>query len=434
MRQKVITLLSMFAVMFMGLSPAHSATNQELQRQISELSGKVEKMRTKARNSGGDGHSSKTSVHGYGELHGQFNDSGPNRMDQHRFVIGVHSQLSDWITLNAEIDFEHAAQKLEFEFGYLDFALSPAFNIRAGQMLIPVGHINEFHEPNKFLTVERPNLHKYVIPTTWGSAGGGVYGTLGGGTNYRIYVVNSLKGTDSSTKDYGESKTTKEAGYGGCSLQFKGDSGIRSGRGESNKRCFDNVALTGRVEHMLSPGVNIAYSFYAGNTGHNINNIDGFLFLNEADIQIRQGAWEMNSTIVNINIDDTAETNKLHNANGNGGKGNVGERIFGWNVQAGVHLLQLAGQTTKHDLIAHVMYEDYNLQEDMESAVEADRALTSKGDVHIWHYGLTYKPIPEVAIKIDHQRIEYQNEGLFAATKKEDATDNTSNIGIAYMY
>jgi len=188
------------------------------------------------------------------------------------------------------------------------------------------------------------------------------------------------------------------------------------------------------VEHMLSPGVNMAYSFYAGNTGHNINNVDGFLFLNEADIQIRQGAWEMNSTIVNINIDDTAETNKLHNANGNGGKGNVGERIFGWNVQAGVHLLQLAGQTTKHDLIAHVMYEDYNLQEDMESAVEADRALTSKGDVHIWHYGLTYKPIPEVAIKIDHQRIEYQNEGLFAATKKEDATDNTSNIGIAYMY
>ena len=74
MKQKVITLLSMFAVMFMGLSPAHSSTNQELQRQISELSGKVENMRTKARNSGGDGHGSKTSVHGYGELHGTLND------------------------------------------------------------------------------------------------------------------------------------------------------------------------------------------------------------------------------------------------------------------------------------------------------------------------------------------------------------------------
>ena len=432
MKQKVITLLSMFAVMFMGLSPAHSATNQELQRQISELSGKVEKMRTKARNSGGDGHASKTSVHGYGELHGQLNDSGPNRMDAHRFVIGVHSQLSDWITLNAEIDFEHAAQKLEFEFGYLDFALSPEFNVRAGQMLIPVGHINEFHEPNKFFTVERPNLHKYVIPTTWGAAGAGIYGTVGK-TNYRMYVVNSLKGTDSSKKDYGESKTEKHMGNGGCSLQFKGDSGIRSGRGESNKRCFDDVALTGRVEHMLTPGVNIAYSFYAGNTGHNINNIDGFLFLNEADIQIRQGAWEMNSTIVNINIDDTAETNKLHNANGNGGKGDIGERIFGWNVQAGVHLLQLAGQTTKHDLIAHVMFEAYDLQKDFDSSCAVgDCVEYSKSDVEIIHYGLTYKPIPEVAIKIDHQRLEYQNVGLW--TKTEDATDNTSNIGIAYMY
>ena len=302
--------------------------------------------------------------------------------------------------------------------------------------MIPVGHINEFHEPNKFFTVERPNLHKYVIPTTWGAAGAGIYGTLGGGTNYRVYVVNSLKSVDSAVKDnYGESKDEKHMGNGGCTLQFKGDSGIRSGRGESNKRCFDSVALTGRVEHMLTPGVNIAYSFYAGNTGHGVDaDIDGFLFLNEADIQIRQGAWEMNSTVVNINIDDTDKINALHNSagNGNGGKGNVGERIFGWNVQAGVHLLQLAGQTTKHDLIAHVMYEDYNLQEDMAGSVAADTAQNKKGDVEIIHYGITYKPIPEVAIKIDHQRLEYTNSQLW--TKLEDATDNTSNIGIAYMY
>ena len=68
----------------------------------------------------------------------------------------------------------------------------------------------------------------------------------------------------------------------------------------------------------------------------------------------------------------------------------------------------------------------------MAGSVAADRKLDKKGEVEIIHYGLTYKPIPEVAIKIDHQRLEYQNVGLW--TKTEDATDNTSNIGIAYMY
>ena len=428
MKQKLVTIIMMLAVTFMGLNYAHSATTQELERQISVLSSKVENMRTKARSSGG-GHSSKTSVHGYGELHAALKDAGHNEMDQHRFVIGVHSQLSDWITLNAEIDFEHAAQKLEFEFGYLDFALSPEFNIRAGAMLIPVGHINEFHEPNKFLTVERPDVHKYVIPTTWGSGGAGVFGTLAGGTNYRLYVVNSVKSVYQSGASIGEDSNL--SGYGGCKLQFKDTSGIRSGRGEQNKRCFDDVALTGRVEHMLSPGINIAYSFYAGNTSHDNAKVDGFMFLNEADIQVRQGWFEFNSTIANIDIADTAELNKYASEEGTVGKaGTIGERIFGFNAQIGLHLLQMAGKTTKHDLIVHGMYESVDTQADIDSSCTVNCSLDSKAARDIWTYGLTYKPIPDVAIKIDHKVLTY----AFQETSSIDNQSNTTNLGIAYMY
>jgi len=427
MKQKVVALLSMFAVMFIGLNPAHSATTQELERQISELSGKVEKMRTRARSAGGSGGHAKTTLHGYGELHADLNDSGHNKMDQHRFVIGIHSQLSDWISLNAEIDFEHAAQKLEWEFGYLDFQLSSDFGIRAGAMLIPVGHINEFHEPNKFLTVERPDVHKYIIPTTWAGGGAGIYGTSASmGVNYRVYLVNSVK----SVKGAGDTSAgdSASAGNGGCDLLFKDTSGIRSGRGELNKRCFDSLAVTGRAEKMLSPGVNVAYSFYAGNTSHGNASVDGFMFLNEADIQIRKGAFEMNSTIANISIDDTAELNKFASDEGTA-SGAIGERIFGWNIQAGVHLLQLMGKTTKHDLVAHVMYESLDTQADLDDTCTTNCDVDSKAARDIVHFGLTYKPIPEVAIKVDHKILEYAY-----ADGTTDNQDKTTNLGIAYMY
>ena len=40
--------------------------------------------------------------------------------------------------------------ELELEQAYLDFLLSRSFNIRAGMMLVPVGIINERHEPPVF--------------------------------------------------------------------------------------------------------------------------------------------------------------------------------------------------------------------------------------------------------------------------------------------
>jgi hypothetical protein len=434
MSKKIITLMIMLGVMFLGLDSVHSATTQELERQISELSGKVEKMRTRARRSGGSssGSNNKTTVLGYGEMHGTIAE-GHNKIDQHRFVIGVQSQLSDWISFSAEIDYEHAGQLLEFEFGFLDFSISPEFNIRAGSVLIPVGLLNEFHEPNRFLTTERPDLHKYVIPTSWSGGGAGIFGSLSNGLTYRVYVVNSLQSVKSAGASSGSGN-----GNGGSALQFKDTSGIRSGRGELNNRTWNNIAITGRVEKMLVPGLNVGASFYGGNTAHGQlrDNRKGFLFLSEADVQYRKGAFEMNSTIANINIQDTAELNQFAADEGTQ-SGAIGKRIFGFNVQAGVHLLQLAGKSTKHDLIAHAMYESIDTQADLDDSCQAtkvgaktrDCAVDHKAARDIVHFGLTYKPIPAVALKLDHKIIQYAYDVANGGDKQ-----GSTHLGIAYMY
>ena len=148
--RKLIT-VSVAIIMLLATVPGFAADVNELERRLNIVSEELDKLKNSSGGSG-SGIMHRTSVHGYGETHWIGDPDGDFKVDQHRFVIGVHSELTDWIHLNAEIDFEHAAQQLEFEFGHLDFLLSQNINIRAGTMLMPMGNLNEFHEPNKFFT------------------------------------------------------------------------------------------------------------------------------------------------------------------------------------------------------------------------------------------------------------------------------------------
>ena len=116
-----------------------------------------------------------------------------------------HPRLHAAIRFVGELEVEHAlvegleeAGELELEQAYLDFLLSPAFNIRAGMMLVPVGIINERHEPPVFYGVERPFVDTVIIPTTWFEAGVGVHGELGSGWRYRVLVMAPLDAAEFS--------------------------------------------------------------------------------------------------------------------------------------------------------------------------------------------------------------------------------------------
>ena len=425
MKQNIFTLFLMTLVLlFLGSTSAYSVTTDELKRQIDSLSGKVDDLKKKNRRMRGapsEDHN-KVSVHGYGEMHGTIQE-GENQLDNHRFVIGVHAPLADWVHLNAEIDFEHAAQTLEFEFGHLDFLVSPTLNFKVGVMLMPVGALNEFHEPNRFFTVERPYVQSQIIPSTWGAGGAGIFGSSGG-INYRLYIVNSLQSVKQSGASAGDGN-----GNGGCDLQFKDTSGIRSGRGQINKRCFENVAATGRVEWpMLAPGLSAGASFFAGNTTQGKIDEGGFMALLEGDINYRNGWFEMNSTIVNITIEDAAEINQFAQAEGTA-SGSVGDRIFGMNIQAGIHIPQLMGKQTKHDWIAHAMYESIDTQASLSNCLTTTTGTSNcevdgQASRDIVTFGITYKPIPAVALKLDRTHWWYADE----------SDKYTTNLGVAYMY
>src|SRR5215471_4246678 len=132
-----------------------------------------------------------------------------NGFDARRFVLLPTYQITDNIIFNAEIEFEHAGSgfdnddKLhgtaEIEQLWVDFKLIDQFNWRApGIDLVPIGYINQHHEPTQFYSVLRPELYNGLIPSTWKVPGSSVYGTLTEGVKYQVMV-------SASQEDFGDS-------------------------------------------------------------------------------------------------------------------------------------------------------------------------------------------------------------------------------------
>src|SRR5262249_18090531 len=163
-----------------------------------------------------------------------------------------------WV-LNTEIEAEHAVTasdkggEVEVEFAYLDYLFSKPVRARAGLVLIPMGLINELHEPPTFLGVLRPDVEERLIPTTWRELGGGVYGDSGG-FSYRLYLVNGLTSEGFTAK------------------------GIREGSQEGSEASAQNWAVTGRLDWSPTPGALLGASFFSGNSDQGRTTPDGHGF------------------------------------------------------------------------------------------------------------------------------------------------------------
>jgi len=202
-------------------------------------------------------------------------------MDMHRMVWGLSYAFTDRISLHTEVDFEHAARDMELEFAYLDFAITPAFNFRAGSLLMPVGPLNELHEPTLFYSVERPYVQAYIVPTTWQEGGAGVFGSLGG-LKYRVYLVSGLD-----------------------AAKFTPDQGLRGGRGKVNNAPSEDLAVVGRLEYVGLPGVDLGLSAYQGgaNPAKNPAITGADVRILEADARLRAAGLDLRGVVATVAVD-----------------------------------------------------------------------------------------------------------------------------------
>ena len=219
-----------------------------------------------------------TALSGYMDFHFNKLEFEDGRLDFHRFVLLVTHSFSDRIRFVSELELEHAlvegleeAGELELEQAYVDFLLSRRFNVRAGMMLMPVGIINERHEPPVYYGVERPFVDTVIMPTTWFEVGAGVHGELGRGWRYRSFITSPLN-----------------------AREFTADEGIRGGRQKGSDTNIGRPALTGRLEYVGLAGLTAGASFWTGRSGFEFRpRFDVPVTLGEADARYSRDRLEL---------------------------------------------------------------------------------------------------------------------------------------------
>jgi len=119
--------------------------------------------------------------------------SGPanDELDLLRLVLYVGYRFDEHWVFNSEIEYEHGGEEVGVEFATLDFLWRPELNLRAGMVLVPMGFVNELHEPPTFLAAQRGELERRLLPTTWRENGIGVFGDAGP-VSYRGYLINGF--------------------------------------------------------------------------------------------------------------------------------------------------------------------------------------------------------------------------------------------------
>lgn len=296
------------------------------------------------------------------------------KADALRLVLYTGYKFSDRIVFNSEIEFEHGGYSDEqpageaiVEFAYLDFLLSKPFNIRAGQMLVPMGFINEMHEPPAFLGARRPQVETTLIPATWHENGVGIHGDLPGNLSYRVYLLNGLDASKFSA------------------------SGIRGGRQAGKEANAQSLAWTGRLDWTPGPGMLLGASFYTGNSNQSGTGETITTTLWDAHAEYRARGFQFRGLYTRTTNSD-AQLKTLGAADP---AREVGTKQWGGYLEAGYDVLAGGRQA----LVPFVRWERLNAQQEVIPGV----VPLGQNDRTVMTLGVNYKPIPNVAVKADLQ-------------------------------
>ena len=125
--------------------------------------------------------------------YGEINYNRPTRSskdaqaDVRRFVLALQHRIDARTKVVGELELEHAvssaddAGEVEVEQAYVERQLTPTWAVRGGLFLIPLGLLNENHEPTAYFGVERNFVETAIIPSTWREGGVQVVGSFENG-------------------------------------------------------------------------------------------------------------------------------------------------------------------------------------------------------------------------------------------------------------
>jgi hypothetical protein len=305
-------------------------------------------------------------------------------IDLQRVVLYFGYKFSDRFVFNSEIEYEHAVAasdkegEVEVEFAYVDWTRSQSFNLRGGLVLVPVGLLNEQHEPTTFFGARRNNVETFILPTTWRELGVGTYGSSGILT-WRAYAVNGLNASG-----------------------YTADEGIREGRQEGSLAKAKNFAFTARLDATPTPGLLVGASVFTGDSAQGLVDSSGQPFgalttAWDVHAEYRWRGLTLRGLYAGVSVSDATQVNQV---NGFEGDESVGSRLKGWYLVGGFDVLSLVSGA-RMSLSPYVRYEQYDTQ----ASVPAGYLRNPANDVDLLTFGVAFKPIEQIVVTAEWQKI-----------------------------
>ncbi len=354
----------------------------------------------------------KTSLGGYGEINYNNYKDGDKRdeFDLQRFILFIGHRFSERTRLYSEIEFEHAfveggedSGEVAMEQAYIEQRLTDtgSANLLAGLFLLPIGFMNEHHEPPVYYGVERNEVESLIIPTTWREIGFALKGHVANGLEYNAGM-----------------STTPDA-----SLYDNASTGFRSMRTNGSQVTANEFGYFAALNYRGILGLLLGGSAWSGNTAQDgqgkgpdptpLEGANANLTIWELHARYAVGGWDLRALYSQAHIDDTTAINAA--AGISPGSDNAApESLYGWYVEA-AHSFSLKGDMA---IAPFVRYAKYDTQKE----VAAGYAINPLNNEQVTTVGLNFYVHPQVVLKVDVQ--DYDT----------DDTKDRFDFGIGWMF
>jgi len=319
----------------------------------------------------------RVKVGGYGELHYNNLDSG-DEIDFHRFVLFFGYDFNEKTRFFSEFELEHALAgddkpgEVELEQAYIEHLFNESTKATAGISLVPVGILNETHEPDTFFGVERNNVEKNIIPSTWWEAGIGFNKQFNERVGLDLFLSSGLNTPIAGSKAFL----------------------IRSGRQKVAEAQASDLAYTARIRYNPMPGLQLAAT-YQHQTDLTQGALDVAADLFEVNAQYQRGGFALKALYANWDLDRNVDAINAARA-----------EQMGYYIEPSYRF----GGAREYGLFAR--YSVYN-----NNAADSDALDIEQMDI-----GFNYWFTPTTVFKFDYQD---QSEG---------GSDDGFNLGVGYSF
>ena len=342
-------------------------------------------------------------VGAYGEMTYNQPESQNGELDVQRMVLLFGYRFNDKTQFVTEVEIEHV-EEVFVEQAFINYNVADNISLRGGLMLVPMGIINEYHEPTTFNGVERPAVDNAIVPTTWREMGVGVTGRFPEASiGYQAYVFNGFKSTANEDGDV--------TGF------LKGSNGLRSGRQKGIQSTIDSPTFSTKIEYYGLPGLRLGLSGYFGKTQatEDVEDIDGAnigISMVGFDARYAKKRFTARGQFIYASLSDTEDYNTLVESD-------LGSALMGYYAEVAYNLLPL---NKEQRLFVFTRYENYDTHASTEGSLISNDAY-NRTDITT---GLSYHIAPGVVVKGDYQ---------FRSNKAENSdVNNLLNFGIGVWF